>query len=217
MLPPCNEPRPWDWDDRLVWTLRCAIERKLSPGAESRFLQLTAQMTSWSIEERTLASFGVVAGFPGGVRDAVQSATDDLVKLVRGTLTVIASAGEAAVSETTWMQIALVLASPPGADTQKAVDAAMAEIGAEDPEFVEAVVGTCLAIAALRRLAAWASDNPREAIWSVVLLLTNALGELLGDVAADIAAANTPEKIGEVVGDYLGHLVVEVLRMEWGI
>ncbi len=216
-LPPCNEPAPWDKDDRLVWTLRCGIARHLPPDAAALFRAVLDSIGNWSSADRSAASLGFATGFKDGVGAAVTSAISDLIGLVRGALSVVASAGEAMVSERTWNAIATMLRSPPGPETQQAVEAAMTDIAADDPEFVEAVVGVSLAIIALRRLVEWVGADPAAAGWTVVLWVTNAIGELLGDVAAEVAAATSPADVGAVMGDYCGRLLVEVLRVEWGI
>jgi hypothetical protein len=217
VLPPCNEPSPWDWDDHLAWTLRCGIARKLDPLGASKLASLVDQIGAWSIADRGLASAGAIAGLLSGVRDAVTAGTSDLIALVRAALTTIAYAGEAATSLTTWEVIQTALTAAAGADTQKAIQDGMADIAKEDPEFVEAVVGAGMAIAALRGLEKWVNDDPKRALWTVLLLATDQLGELLGDVGADLSAAEGPFKVGSVVGDYVGQLFVAVLRVEYGI
>lgn len=216
LLPPCNEPAPYDRDDRLIWVLRCNLEKQLGAGTEKRLVAIVTTINVWSLMERAEVSAGVGAGLVSGSGDAVRDGLQDLAQLVISAAKIIASGYGAAFDPAMWQGIELVLTSDPGPKTQEAIKSLVDLAGKDHPEFIEALMTAGMVCATFRKIVQWVKAEP-NAPYIVLLAVAAHIGTLLGEIAADLDAASTPFDFGKVIGVLLGQLFVAVARFYFGV
>src|SRR4051794_4619122 len=102
-LPPCNQPAPFDRDERLIWVLRCNIQKQLdAKAAEARLQEIIDSINTWTVLERVEAAAGISRGLISGTTDAAWSAAKDLTDLVIKATKVVASEYGATFDPAAW-------------------------------------------------------------------------------------------------------------------
>lgn len=216
-LPPCDQPMPFEKDDRLVWTLRCAVQKELGPGRDQRLTKLVADVEAWTVMERAEYAAGVASGLAGGVRDNVTHAAEDLSRIVGGVVKSFGSGVSTMLDPQVWEDIRVAMnAAPDSAESRRAIEEIRKFVGAEHADFMEAIVMASMVLAALRGLLRWA-ETDQNAAYTVLAGLAGYVGKLIGEIASALAQATIPYDVGYVIGDLCGTLLVETARFYFGV
>jgi hypothetical protein len=216
VLPPCDQPAPFDKDDRIVWRIRCGLQQTLKDAGAQRLARLAADIDAWTLDARAECAAGLAVGTGGAVRDGVLRAINDLSALVGRAAKTIASGASTAFDPQTWVGIQKVMSAPPDSDeSRQAIEDTMHLVGDDHQDFMEALMMAGAICEALRQLTAWVARDP-NAPMRILETLASSLGGLLGEIARQLSEASTPYDVGTVIGDLAGTILIEVVRFYFG-